>query len=140
MSNLNALEQAVMGKFLEGNVEGLSILREQFESIDVVKREFTGVGFHTTFTLPQETHSLPGNRSLNLDDVVANIGGLKNGAGFLLFIRDGRLCQLEGYSYGGESWPLEVTSFEVGYLVGNKMAKQRDIEALHKDLMPPAAS
>jgi len=135
MSDLTALERAVMQAFLDGNEPLLSTLREQFERIDVAKREFTGAGFYTTFAVASGARRLPDTPSRNLDDVVANIGGLKMGAGFILSVRDGLLHKLEGYSYGDEAWPAEITTFEVGYLVGNQMATQRDMEALRKDLM-----
>jgi hypothetical protein len=136
MSDLTPFEKTVMRAFLDGAEPVLSILREQFERIDVVKREFTGAGFYTTFTVAAGVLRLPGNRSFNLADVLADISGLKMGASFVLFVRNGLLDMLEGCSYGEESWPPEITTFEVGYLVGNKMTNQRDIEALRKDLMP----
>jgi hypothetical protein len=134
MSNLTTLEKAVLETFLDGEDQILSTLRSQLGKLNVEKREFTGAGFYTKFRLSPETRRAPGNRSLNLSDVLANIAGMKMGAGFVLLVRDGAIHTLEGYSYGDESWPEEITTFEVGYLAGNKMSKDRDMDALRKEL------
>src|SRR5262245_18054846 len=118
MNNINPLERAVMQAFLAGDDPVLSILRAQFERAKATNKEFTGVGFYTTFTAAPETSRIPGNRSFNLGDVVADIAGT-NGATFLLLVRDGLLHMLEGCTYGSEQWPTEITTFEVGYRVGN---------------------
>lgn len=134
MSNLNPLEQAVMHAFLDGDELVLSILREQFDRANVVKRDFTGVGFYTAFGFASESRRLPGSRSFNLSDVVANVAGTSMGATFLLLVRDGILHSLEGCTYGDETWPEEITTFEIGYRVGNRMETQRDWEALRSHL------
>jgi len=40
--------------------------------------------------------------------------GLQYGAGFLIFVRDGTLKMLEGYSYS-EPWPELIREFELSY-------------------------
>ena len=47
-----------------------------------------------------------------LDDVTVEIEGLRHGAGFVLFLGDGLLDMLEGYSYG-EPWPSRVGRFSL---------------------------
>src|SRR6266568_3869355 len=56
-------------------------------------REMTGVGFSTRFAVPPAVTRLnaPGRRVIS--DVGAQLAGLENGAGFLLFIQDGRLVE-----------------------------------------------
>jgi hypothetical protein len=47
-------------------------------------------------------------------DVVAEVEGVENGAGFLLFIEDGRMTMLEGYMFG-EPWPEHARVLGVKY-------------------------
>jgi hypothetical protein len=59
--------------------------------------------------------------SIKFGDVIAEVNGLRNGAGFLLYVTDGVLDVLEGYSYG-EQWPSTINNFKLGYTKG----KERD--------------
>jgi hypothetical protein len=59
-------------------------------------------------------------------DVDAQIDGLENGAGFLLWITDGRLDFLEGYTYDG-LWPTSIEEFKLCFL-----SEPRDIRALRE--------
>jgi hypothetical protein len=52
---------------------------------------------------------------LVLSDVAAEIDGAQHGAGFVLFIEDGMLDVLEGFTYD-EPWPGRVERFTVGGL------------------------
>jgi hypothetical protein len=133
MSDLTRLEQAVMEKLLEGDNPVLGDLREQFRQIESVEREFTGAGFRTKFRLAPDVRPLS-KGFLTFGDVAASIPELKNGAGFVLFVRDGVLKELEGYTYGDESWPSQASRFELGYIVKGQVKRQRDTEALDKAL------
>ena len=116
MSELNALERAVLNKLLEGDHPALRELRRQSEVATVVSRRWTGVGFLTSFGLAEDTPraSLQGSK-IRFGDVGARITGLQHGAGFLLYVDDGKLRMLEGYSYD-EKWPERFESFELHYL------------------------
>jgi hypothetical protein len=118
-----------MQKLLDGDNAIFSILREQLEAIIVTKREMTGVGFYTTFAVSQGARRVPGNRSFKFGDVTAELPGLKFGAGFLLYVKDGALHMLEGYSYD-EKWPQETSDFALSYTKGLR----RDPEVLQKIL------
>jgi len=110
--NLAPLEAAVIQLQLSDDSELANALRTQWNAATVVDRQLTGVGFYTTFSVPP---SIPGHSDLSrrrLGDVHAEIGGLEHGAGFILWIEDGRLSCLEGYSYQ-EAWPDQVTAFRV---------------------------
>ncbi len=121
-----------MEKLLDGDNPILRGLREQFERIENVERKFTGAGFYTKVRVAPDVRPLS-KKSLTFGDVAAAIPELKNGAGFLLFVRDGVLNQLEGYTYG-ESWPAEVSRFELGYIVKGQVKRERDTEALKEAL------
>ena len=114
MSQLINLELTVMKLLLAGDDDVLVGLRRQFETSTVTNREFTGVGFFTTFGVPVSVPKVAEGKSFKFGDVNASVAGLQHGAGFLLFVKDGVLKMLEGYSYD-EPWPKQITTFELSY-------------------------
>jgi hypothetical protein len=126
---MTLLEKEVMKLLLDGADPALAVLRQQLEYIKVAKRENTGVGFYTKFTIQERAPRLGEGKSFKFGDVVAEIEGLKHGAGFLLFITDGALDELEGYCYD-EAWPKEVIGFKLAYFGGS----ERDMKSL-KDII-----
>jgi hypothetical protein len=62
-----------------------------------------------------------------LDDVVATIEGLEHGAGFVLFIENGLLDNLEGFTYD-EPWPDRLGGYSLRY-----MNEERDLSDLAID-------
>ena len=123
MINLDEFEQAVLEKLLQGTHPLLTQLYSQLEFCYVRRREMTGTGFYTYF----EVRVLLQIRDINLrfGDVTAEIPGLKNGAGFLLYIKNGLLDMLEGYSYD-EPLPDIIPIYILKYTSGEK----RDMAAL----------
>ena len=83
----------------------------QLANAHVVVRENTGAGFYTTFKVTS------GSRLESLKspvgDVGALVGGLAHGLGFLLWLRDGFMHKLEGYSY--EENTSEIDFLRVGF-------------------------
>jgi hypothetical protein len=109
---LTPLEKAVVDALLERQGEPFDSIRQHLAHATITKREFTGVGFFSDFTLPEDA---PVRRDLpdaTIGDVAAELPGLQHGAGFLLFIRDGTISMLEGYTYD-ESWPTSTDAFRV---------------------------
>ena len=108
------IEKAVLAKLLEGSTPLLVELRRQCEACTIKDREFTGYGFFTYFLVPEGTCKKDG-LDLVIGDVLGeNMPELQNGAGFLLFIKDGILSCLEGFSYD-EPWPTQVDEFRLTY-------------------------
>jgi hypothetical protein len=114
MDGLNALEQGVLDMLLAGDNAALATLREQAARARLASRELSGVGFFCSFEVPREAPRLQAAASLWIGDVNAEVSGLKHGAGFVLFIRDGRLDMLEGFSYD-EPWPEDPGPFTLTY-------------------------
>ena len=114
MKGLNELEEAVMEMLLAGENPILEGLREQFANAKFEDRELTGVGFFCYFRVPDHAKRLSAETNFVLNDVNAEIPGLKNGAGFLLFIRNGCIQALEGYTVE-EDWPETIEGFELHY-------------------------
>ncbi len=96
----------------------------QAEKARLVGREYTGVGFFCDFAVPTDVPILKGD--FHIGDVIGELQGLANGAGFVLFIRDGLLDALEGFSYD-EPWPKEIGAFSLRY-----MAEPRDLSGLER--------
>jgi hypothetical protein len=101
---------------LTGDQPVLAALRSQAKRSTVVSREYTGVGFFCHFAVSEETPSLPQTANFELGDVSAEIKGLAQGAGFVLFVRNGRMVTLEGFSYD-EPWPEVADDFVLSYWI-----------------------
>jgi hypothetical protein len=114
----NELERAVMTMLLTGDHPTLQQLREQYDAASLSKRELTGVGFFADFSVPQGVPQLHEKRGFYIGDVIAEIVGLKHGAGFVLHIDSGKISFLEGYSYD-EPWPGEIRGFKLRYHPSN---------------------
>lgn len=109
---LTPLEKAVVDALLEKRGEPFDTIRQQLAHVSLTKREFTGVGFFTEFTLPDDA---PVHRDLpddTIGGVSADFPSVQHGAGFLLFIRDGVVTMLEGFTYD-EPWPESTHEFTV---------------------------
>lgn len=122
MNTLNDLEAAVLDKLLAGDLPALACLRTQRQRIHVTKREYSGVGFFTEFGHPDDVVRLAPSISIRFGDVLAELDGLEHGAGFLLFIDNGLITMLEGYTNANEAWPDKPGRFELRY-----WAPQRDL-------------
>lgn len=112
---LELLERAVIRKLLDSDHPALVALREQFPQISVKSRERTGVGFFTEFAIAATAAAASVAPKIRFGDVEATIPGLLHGAGFVLYIDDGLLRRLEGYTYD-EPWPERVEEFSLRYL------------------------
>ncbi|HEX5058756.1 MAG TPA: hypothetical protein VFV99_05310 [Kofleriaceae bacterium] len=123
---LTPLEAAVLDMLLAGDDPWLAILREQRRLLHVTGREHSGVGFSADLAVPADAPKLPGGATVRFGDVSADIDGLEQGAGFLLFIDGGVITVLEGYLYGDAEWPVEVTKFTLRY-----DREPRDLAPLH---------
>ncbi len=115
---LSIIEKAVLEKILDGNFPLLIQLQRQLELCIAEKREFTGFGFYTTLTVPQSIPRIVG-LDIKFGDVIGCIPGLPSGAGFLLYVKDGVLDMLEGYSYD-EPWPSSIDCFNLKYIKEDK--------------------
>jgi len=115
MDGFTNLERSVMEMLLAGGDEVLAGLRCQFVTSTIASRETTGVGFYTTFNLPNVVSRVAGGKSFKFGDVNATMPCLQHGAGFLLFVKDGILEMLEGYTYD-EPWPSQIATFELSYV------------------------
>lgn len=111
---MTTLETAVLNALLAGNHPVLATMREQLKHASVKSRDYTGVGFYTEFSVPTEVERASALERLVFGDVHATVPGLEAGVGFVLYIEQGLLHVLEGYTFD-EPWPQEVQSFSLAY-------------------------
>ncbi|KLU63530.1 hypothetical protein CEB3_c01070 [Peptococcaceae bacterium CEB3] len=124
-------EEDVIEKLLDGDNDFLLILRKQYENA-VKRRDFTGVGFYTNFEVPSSIPKLEGTLTFKIGDVDCQMSELKYGIGFVLFVKNGSISVLEGYTNGNEQWPEAITDYSFSYSSGEK----RDIEKLKSAMIP----
>lgn len=112
ISPLTNFERVVISTILAEEPEYVEALSQQLQSVVVEARENTGAGFFTTLSVSNPAVALSGPLGLK---VYARIGGLEYGMGFLIFLDDGRMSLLEGYSFGENTSGIdfENTTFSV---------------------------
>ena len=113
-TTLAHLERGVLEMLVAGDAQSTRRLQDQLAVCRVHERERTGVGFFTRLEVDRAAAGPIAIGSARVGDVVAEIDGLRHGAGFLLTIADGYLDELEGYTFD-EPWPVEVSSFSLSY-------------------------
>jgi hypothetical protein len=99
---LTALETDVLEALIQAHPDHRDLLYDQLGRATVASRRRTGLGFFLNFTVEAEALFEP--RNFELNDVYGDLTGLEHGAGFMLFIRGGRIAFLEGHSFD-EAWP-----------------------------------
>jgi hypothetical protein len=90
------------------------ILKEQIAHTSVKSREYTGVGFYTKFDIQENARRFDSMRR-KMEDMPQTYGRhplLPAGAGFVLWLKDGLIDNLEAYTYEGE-WPKDESQFTV---------------------------
>lgn len=100
---MNDFERQAMELILFGDHLHLQILRSQLAAAAVSSREYTGVGFFTSFAVPDSCSRLPADGGRwTISDVFGEAAGVEHGVGFILFIENGALDTLECYTFGTE--------------------------------------
>jgi hypothetical protein len=125
VEGLNGVEQAVLDKLLFGDHPVLVTLRNQTRNARLIKREYTGVGFYCTFEVLPDSPLLEGKGNFEITDVNGETQGLEHGVGFVLFVRDGRLDTLEGFTFD-EPWPASMRDLILRY----SREPERDLRGL----------
>jgi hypothetical protein len=96
------LAKRLVPMLIDGEHPALAILREQYRRAEIRSVELSGVGFFVNFAIPLDA---PRVRPADLAGGAAKIDleGALHGAGCILFVRDGRLAMLEGFTYD-DAW------------------------------------
>jgi hypothetical protein len=127
---LTSLEKAVLEKLLDGDNAFLMTLRQQLTHVVVASREMTGVGFYADLAVAPGAPRIAGRPSFKFGDVQGTASNLKHGIGFLLYVGDGALSTLEGYTYD-EPWPDEVQNLSLTYSGGAVRRLDAIIRLMH---------
>lgn len=108
----NELEKSVVGRLLSD--PELKPVRPSvdFEKVRVADREFTGGGFLTEFEQSQELKLFEDGVSLRWGKVGARLNASKLETGYVVYIDNGYLTTVEGYTYGDE-WPDSIDSIDL---------------------------
>ena len=69
----------------------------------------TGVGFWTKIAT-SDADPVPDRPNFELMSARATIPAIEHGAGFVLFVREGRLRSLEGFT-SDEPWPDDIAGY-----------------------------
>lgn len=104
-------EKNVINKLLENSTPTNSILKKQYKNA-IISREFTGSGFFSTFKVPDSIPRLTPPTTFNLSNLLCDINGISEFGGFLLFIKNGAIFCLEGYSFENE-WPIKINDYRL---------------------------
>jgi len=100
---INELETQILDALLKGDDPVLNTLRVQFDNLKIIKREFSGCGFFTHFSVPESCQKVD-PASFVIDDVHLEVEDTENGASAMLFVRDGIIDFLEIIACTG-NWP-----------------------------------
>lgn len=102
MDGFTDLEIAALKSIFSETPEFTPDLQRQFDRAKVVKRENSGAGFFTTIVVSDDTPRVTSPAELG-SETHARVDGLQHGLGFVLFMENGLLHVLEGYTYMPES-------------------------------------
>jgi len=131
MTGLTSLSEKVIERLLAGDDEVLAVLREQARNSRVASNKETGVGFYTEFVVPSEIPRVPGRPTFRFGDVNGTAANVKHGLGFILFVKEGALASLEGYTYD-EPWPDEIRQLKLPYSGGQSRNMGSLKKLIHK--------
>ena len=108
------LEETVLRAISETYPVDRAALRRQLSTGKVLRRENTGAGFYTDFSVDRALSPAIGGERLRAGPAV-RVKGLDHGMGFILWLREGYAHQLEGYSFGESTTGilLEQATFEL---------------------------
>ena len=109
---LTELEKAVINSILADNEVGPTRSAIDFDVVVVRDREFTGAGFLTDLQRSPELKLFDSGVSLRWGKVGARLNASKVETGYLVYVDDGYITAVEGYTYGDE-WPATVDQIEL---------------------------
>jgi hypothetical protein len=100
-------ERIILNDIIEQYPEYKQKLQAQLASSTVQKRERYAFGFSTDYAVTAVEQTLGEGIKLQLGKHQWNINGLKYGSDYILWIENGLIHSLEGFSYQ-EPWPDEI--------------------------------
>jgi hypothetical protein len=101
--SVRSLVDRLLPALVEGAHPALVALRQQIPHLRVTKAELTGVGFFVDFALDANV-ALADPPDFVGGDAIIRLAGGSVPAGCVLFVRNGRVATLEGYTNGDDQW------------------------------------
>ena len=121
MKNFTTLEKDVTKhsiEFSDLSDESKEILYKQCEAAESKDRNITGAGFFVDFNIPDNAPRLSEKKNCHLNSVSAEINGVQNAVGFILFIKGGLIQHLEGFTQTLPQWsPYEGEPYKLMRIV-----------------------
>ncbi len=109
--HITELEKDVINSFLENNKIGREFFGNEYEYLNISKREMTGVGFYTDLQT-NKTFKEENLKSLRWSKIGARLNN-KVDIGFVVYVDDYKLHCIEGFTYGTNALPQEITSYTI---------------------------
>lgn len=108
----NELEKAIISKMLTDTELQPASRSANLDGTNVTDRTFTGAGFLTEFERSTETRLFEPGTTLRWGKVGARLNTVKLETGYVVYVDDGYVTTVEGYTYG-EPWPERVENIEL---------------------------
>lgn len=111
-----ALVNRLLPLLLEGDHRALAALRNQWRYARVGTITLSGSGFFASIEVPPRLPKVEPSQ-MSGGSAAIELTGAPHGAGCVLFVRDGHLSMLEGYTYEGDEWPKGTAIISVTNVV-----------------------
>ena len=113
MRSLWPIERAVLDAAAHDYQASSDGLREQMAVAQVTQFENTGAGFFSTVAVSPEAPRITDKSPL--DAATGSVAGIEHGMGFLVFLENGHVALIEGYTYDDSTVSLdfETVAFDV---------------------------
>ena len=133
-SGFMPIERAVLQAICEMCSMDRDALKAQLSTATILRREYTGAGFYTYFSVDRASNRAIGGESPR-SGPNARIEGLEHGMGFILWLKEGYADCLERYS-------LDESTTEVAFeRVGFKILKAGEsVPRSETDLLTPKST
>jgi hypothetical protein len=105
----------VLPRLLEGEDPVLLGLRAQQRQLTVGSVQLSGVGFFAELIVPPDIPAVSLARMVG-GNADIQLTGVMHGAGCVLFVEEGRLALLEGYTNAGEEWHPDSRVLSIGQI------------------------
>lgn len=124
----NKLADRVMNLLLDGEDEVLSVLRDQYKNANIISEEDEEAGFYINYQV-NTALIIPNNynTTFQIGDVDGTVDNIDEAVGFILYIKNGYIAMLEGYTNVIDKWPKLDSQIVLKY-----DKKQRDYASLMK--------
>jgi hypothetical protein len=106
-ATLCPLERKILRLLLARKFGETSAVVSQFRMLRCTSRKMTGTGYFLNFDARGNSTKIDHSDDELSEDFPTRLSSPRDLVGFTLFIRNGRLSWLEGYTFGDVGWPTE---------------------------------